>query len=137
MPLEDQDPEIVMNPVLLMQAPHALDLHRWRTAPCLTPHTPTPRRQMEKDARARRDGKKKGGGLGKSGGLARLGLKIEAKEGAVGAKVPVQKQVDSFLANMGVDVDYVAAESEQKKKHAAKKLEAARGRSRRVFRRRS
>ena len=82
---------------------------------------------MEKDARARRDGKKKGGGLGKSGGLARLGLKIEAKEGAVGAKVPVQKQVDSFLANMGIDVDYVAAESEQKKKHAAKKLEAAKG----------
>ena len=68
---------------------------------------------MEKDARARRDGKKKGGGLGKSGGLARLGLKIEAKEGAVGAKVPVQKQVDSFLANMGVDVDYVAAESQR------------------------
>ena len=46
---------------------------------------------------------------------------------SLGAKVPVQKQVDSFLANMGVDVDYVAAESEQKKKHAAKKLEAAKG----------
>ena len=79
---------------------------------------------MEKDARARRDGKKKGGGLGKSGGLARLGLKIEAKEGAVGAKVPVQKQVDSFLANMGVDVDYVAPEVKQQKKQA-KKLEGA------------
>jgi len=74
--MEDNDPEVVMNPVLLARI------------------------AMEKEAKQGAKHKKKGG-LGKTGGLARLGLGEVAAEKK--KERPVQEQVDEFLEERGVD----------------------------------
>ena len=74
--MEDNDPEVVMNPVLLARI------------------------AMEKEAKQGAKHKKKGG-LGKTGGLARLGLGEVAAEKK--KEKPVQDQVDEFLQERGVD----------------------------------
>ena len=79
--MEDADPELVMNPVLVA------------------------RMQMEKESAMRgKKGKgKKGMGGNKTGGLARLGLQVSTEEGKKAAK-PMQVQVDEFLiGTIGLD----------------------------------
>ena len=71
-PMEDLDPEIVMNPVLLA------------------------RMQMEKEAKGRA-GRKKGKGGAQTGGLARLGLRAGGKEESKKEAKPLQMQMDEFL----------------------------------------
>jgi len=97
-PMEDADPELVMNPVLLA------------------------RMEMEKQkamAMAGKGSKKKGGvaGAGRTGGLARLGLKVEGVEGTKKAAKPINMQVDEFLhETMGVNVDKGQADRAEMKK---------------------
>ena len=103
--MEDQDPELVMNPVLLA------------------------RMEMEKAKAQGRGGKKgKGGGGPKTGGLARLGLKISAEAEVQKAKVPITQQMDEYLAaNMGVttSTNTEAASKEVQKKIAGATTRAA------------
>ena len=74
MPMEDHDPDLVMNPIFLA------------------------RMAAEKERERAGRGKKKGGltGGGRTGGLARLGIKIDDREDKEANKLNTQK-VDEFL----------------------------------------
>lgn len=101
--MEDTDPELVMNPVLVA------------------------RMQMEKESAMRgKKGKgKKGMGGNKTGGLARLGLQVSTEEGKKAAK-PMQVQVDEFLiGTIGLD----AGPRDKQTVAAAKKQTVATDRS--------
>lgn len=78
MPNEEDDPEIVMNPILMA------------------------RLAMEAEKEARGTGKKKraGGGVGRTGGLRRLNIQIdESKEAAGGKTLTGKAAVDKYLAD--------------------------------------
>ena len=85
-PMEDMDPELVMNPVLMA------------------------RMQMEKEAKNRGRKKGKGGLSNKTGGLARLGLKVDGVEENKREAKPLQVQVDEFLQDaVGIEARSGAA----------------------------
>ena len=84
--MEDMDPELVMNPVLMA------------------------RMQMEKEAKNRGRKKGKGGLSNKTGGLARLGLKVDGVEENKREAKPLQVQVDEFLQDaVGIEARSGAA----------------------------
>uniref|UniRef100_A0A7S3ETH5 Fibronectin type-III domain-containing protein n=1 Tax=Haptolina ericina TaxID=156174 RepID=A0A7S3ETH5_9EUKA len=107
MPMEEHDPELVMNPVLLA------------------------RMQLERDNERKRKGGKAGGGTGRSGGLARLGITIKHENAEEkDPKKAQMTQVDTFLeAKLGVEKNEGGGataeqrmEAEQKRKAMQKKL---------------
>jgi len=77
MPMEENDPELTMNPVLIAQM------------------------QMQKESK-RKQKAAKGIAVNKSGGLARLGIQLQ-REDKVDPKVKVGRQMDMYLTSMGVE----------------------------------
>ena len=78
-PMEEQDPELVINPIFI----HKIEMERER---------------QRKEKRAK-------GGLGRSGGLARLGLRFEDRAQVVDERAKDLNAVDHFLTREGVGDD--------------------------------
>lgn len=78
-PMEEQDPELVINPIFI----HKIEMERER---------------QRKEKRAK-------GGLGRSGGLARLGLRFEDRAQVVDERAKDLNAVDHFLTREGIGDD--------------------------------